>query len=488
MNRLPTLYRIRYILAEIILIATAAVLYLLLIGGVPTGISDSEIETLSRVNQDLAEFLENPIHLWQSLWLNLNVSVWGYSGAALRAANVVFAFAFFISFYYAMKMLYWRRFAFSSTLLLVTSSIGLHLFRHITTNVGAPLGLMILILGLQLIRLGHRPRIGTYLVALGILIGIYSPLFIYGLLAVGIIFRSTLSGLLKSHDNSLIAAGGTIVAVGLIPFVLGIVSQEGFATEILGLPSSFSFADIWQNIGIYGSSFLGQPDTDIEFRNFKAGYLSLAGLTLLFLGLVEVVTHRSSTRSKLLIALLVVIGLALSLNLMLVNLAILIPVLSWLGALGIKSLLGRWNGVFPKNPIARASAFIPLVLLFGSIGWFSFESYFTAWPNNSEFYRTYDRSTDLLSDALEKNNSGGKTAVVSNDDNLLANQLLVADTAMIISRTDIDSVNFSSFDQIYIAPELETLVLENDVLKDYKLDALVDQSRVEPIKYLIYSR
>jgi 4-amino-4-deoxy-L-arabinose transferase-like glycosyltransferase len=70
-----------------------------------------------------------------------------------------------------------------------------------------------------------------------------------------------------------------------------------------------------------------------------------------------------------------------------------IPVVYILAAIGLKELVQRWRGVFPRNPVARGFmiTLISLTLILSTV--YNYQRYFVAWANAPATYEAYSEDS-----------------------------------------------------------------------------------------------
>lgn len=84
-----------------------------------------------------------------------------------------------------------------------------------------------------------------------------------------------------------------------------------------------------------------------------------------------------------------------------------------LAALGINYILYQWQRTFPLNPVARNSGTGAIVLLLALTVYHGYASYFVAWANSPETYKSYSEENVALSDYYNSNPANGKRYVVA---------------------------------------------------------------------------
>ncbi|TAK89688.1 glycosyltransferase family 39 protein [Patescibacteria group bacterium] len=95
-----------------------------------------------------------------------------------------------------------------------------------------------------------------------------------------------------------------------------------------------------------------------------------------------------------------------------------------LAALGTNFLLYQWQRTFPLNPVARNSGTAAIVILLALTVYHGYASYFIAWANSPEVYKSYSEENVALSEYYNANPVSGKRYVVAGDYTLQTVQYL----------------------------------------------------------------
>lgn len=84
-----------------------------------------------------------------------------------------------------------------------------------------------------------------------------------------------------------------------------------------------------------------------------------------------------------------------------------------LAALGVNYILYRWQRTFPLNPVARNSGTGAIVLLLALTAYHGYATYFVAWANSPETYKSYSEENVALSEYYNTNPAKGKRYAVA---------------------------------------------------------------------------
>ncbi|MDR0955690.1 MAG: hypothetical protein LBM73_01030 [Candidatus Nomurabacteria bacterium] len=410
-----TLYRYRYAigygLVGLVLIALVVVKF----WNLPDGLSSGEIASaaaagnLNFLSLNPSDLINLPYRILQKICLHFG----GLSAAMIRLPGVILA----LGGGGAATILLLRRFsrpgvAVIAGFLTFTSSLWLGLGRS-GDGLIAPVILTLVILWAAinvLRRTGHtKTLIWKILIGICAALLLYSPLGIWTLLilaAAGLAHPAIRLIFVKMKPWKMIVG----ILCGLIlltPLGWAILRAPSVGLSLLGWDGGFSLA----NFGLVGQLFLGFK------AGFAAGYftpaISLVGLAIVVLGLIQILKSRSSARSILLIP-WTAVGLILTIYRP-ANLSFLLVPMILLTAVGLSWLIQSWYKLFPRNPYARVAALIPLAILVIGLGYTDFDRYVLTAHYSAAATRNFDPTLPAVRTALAKYSKSDKVLLVPAD-------------------------------------------------------------------------
>lgn len=398
------LYDYRYFIAYSVLIITGLLTHLWRLGSDVPGIGYFESEYLSGIAW--SSLLENPLY-WPHKILTLIVADQFISNAFwLRLVSVVFALLAALVFFFLIRNRFRDRVAIIAVGLLVTSSWWLHFARIARPEILIPLaafGLMILAK-----KAYESPKWG-WLLLLVILTSasLYIPSMPYLILVGAFITRSLIKQVwrgLKAHTKSILIITFVIFTV---PLLYAIGRDLSIIRELLLLPDQWitPIAILQEMLANVGELFWNrEPFWALGLGSLP--YLDLFTAVMVALGLYHL--DQEISRS---LAYFVLVGFGLLL--VLVSLSpspidsiVLLPFLYVLVAAGIVMLLTQWYEIFPRNPIARLTAFIPTAFLLLAVVWYHQQRFFIAWPQSPEIVNEFPPLAEDITTRADKHNGG----------------------------------------------------------------------------------
>lgn len=362
-----TLYRYRYIISYGLFVVFLLGLMLTDIGNIPGGISESEMyssvasNSLNPLAPQASDVINLPYHFLQKL----SIGLFGLSPFSIRLPSLVLAFMASIILAFTLHQWFRRGIAIVALLLATASEPFIAMARTGTASVFYMLLLLVILLGaVKLTTRGPRTFIWKVVVTIAGLLLFYMPLGIYAVTALLIagVFHPHVRYQIKRTRwwQHLILA--LIACILLGPLVFAGVTDNQTLEVLFGidaLSEKLTFTSL-------GASLVLIFKTLFMFHKPVAGeiltpFLNLTSVLFVTFGLVRTIFDRHAARSYLLL-----IWLAISIPLLILNpgqFALMLVPCIILMAVGLDTFLREWYRLFPRNPYARLSAFIPLSLI-----------------------------------------------------------------------------------------------------------------------------
>lgn len=238
-------------------------------------------------------------------------------------------------------------------------------------QVGAPSILYIfwpialLLLGTQITRVKKWRFLWKILFAITAALSLYTPLSVYPLLAIAlaIVFHPHLRAIIRRLSRFRLTVVSGIFLVGIAPLIWFITLNPQLGLTLLGAPSNGAAPDLVANtIEVSKQYFLFWQPSSSEVMTPVFG---LGSALLIALGFYRLVRTRETTRSYLIIFWIACIIPVLILNPRFTTVTF-VPAVLMLAA-GLTSLIGYWYRLFPRNPYARVTGLVPIVILVGAL-------------------------------------------------------------------------------------------------------------------------
>ncbi len=361
------LYRYRYIIGYVFFITLLLGLLLTDFGSIPQGISDGEMvstvssNSLNVLKPNAGDVINLPYHLLQKA----SVSVLGLSPLGIRLPSLILALA--AGLVLALTLLQWFRKGVAMLALLVaTASVPFITMGRVgIASVLTMLLLLIIMLGaVKLTTHKTRTFIWKVLVTIAGVLMLYMPLGVYtmvGLLIAGV-FHPHIRYQIKRTKPWQLGLLILVSSVLITPLVLAVINDSNTLQTLFGLNNieeKLSGASLLAAvISIIKSLFMfNQP----VVGEMITPYLSLPFMLFVAFGLIRCIYDHHSARSYLLL-----IWLGIAIPLLIINPSqfalIFVPSLM-LMAIGIETFIREWYKLFPRNPYARISGLVPLILI-----------------------------------------------------------------------------------------------------------------------------
>lgn len=347
-----------------------------------------EIDALQRL-QSLSSLVNNPINFvyYLTAWV---ISLLVSDLTALRLTSVIFSLLTLLSVRNTLKYWYDLRTANLGALLLASS-----FWFIIAGRIGSPL-IMPAFWSAALLSLvswqRYTPKQKTVSLLIGatVALGIYSPYFIWWLLALVIVLvihyglKNTLTKLRLPQ----------IIPIFLIILPLLIAFRNfDILKELLGI-TSLTRAPLGylSNIVENFSQIIIRGSLDPALNLGRLPYLDIFQVLMLLLGITIFFTHRKSFRAMVtLYAPLIYIGLISILTNSLSALIILLPLIFIIICVGFSELISMWLRGFPRNPVGRIAGLVLCVILISTSGYYNLHRYYVAWADNPDVKATHNQ-------------------------------------------------------------------------------------------------
>ena len=312
----------------------------------------------------------------------------GYGDGLLRLSNVVFGLIAIIAFYLIIKSWHGARIAILAGLLFATSAFSFHVSRLASNDVMYFVVLPLLFFAYLLPRKYPNSKL---------------PLFFNGLVWISLMFIPGMVWLVLISIYTQLQSSKRGLSMLNIPwkalfalFILAPLSLLGYLIyknkEVmiwLGLPNQFGKPiHIAKELAAVPFHLFGRGPQYPEIWLGKAPILDIFCFAMCLMGIYFYFTHSSATRTRQLVAYIVVgvilIGLGGA-----VSIALLVPLLFLLVATGLTSMRQQWLRVFPVNPIARGFGIGLVVIAVVLSCTYNLRAYFVAWPHNGETHQAF---------------------------------------------------------------------------------------------------
>lgn len=369
------------ITAAIGLIA-AALLYVIRLGSIPTGMSGNESLAYHQ-NLHISNILHNPLNAPYNLIDYVLLHLPGHTVAVARLTSAGFALLAIVLFFIIMLRWHGKRTAWLATILFATSGWLLHIGRLGTpTIMWFIIPLIIILLGSWMTRTEHH---STAIVVVAALLGLmlFIPAGIWFVAAYGLLLGTETI----EHWREARSLQRSIAAILLIVFAAAIAFSlyrtPSLIRPWLGIPQTMptvvSEAKVWVSSIVLYAFFRGPYSPELWLGH--APILDVFTTTMFAVGAYFYATHFHNLRTRT-IAVLALIGSILTMLNGPAAMSFLVPLTYLVAATGITFLLHEWLTVFPRNPVARFVGITLMSLALVTAVTYHLVSYYVAWQHD----------------------------------------------------------------------------------------------------------
>lgn len=387
------LYKWRYPLGYTLL----AVLYITAITVaaiyIPGGLTQSEIDFVNLTNQlssaNLSSFAipDLPLHLLQVLSFHL----FGVSILSIKLPAIILSVISAIAIFFILKRWFKSSIAILSLIIMTTSAQLILIGQSATTEIlqltYTSLFLLCATLIIQKARFAHIWRI---ILALTIGLSLFTPYFWYinlGMLLVALLHPHPRHFLLsKKHRLKWLPALAIFTIIFAIIFYFASISST-FLRDISGI-ATINF-DLLANLK--SLFYLYLSPTPVPIHGQLAPVINFGTLILVIFGLLKSSQQLHSARTFMTWS-----WLALSMALLIIDpkmISIITIPLFILLAIGLEALFYEWYKLFPRNPYARGTGLLLIIILIGTITIGGISRYMSGYRYTPEVVNQF--STDI---------------------------------------------------------------------------------------------
>lgn len=225
-------------------------------------------------------------------------------------------------------------------------------------------------------------------------LSLYTPLSLYVLIAMGsaIFIHPHLRHIIRKLPKWRIAAGSTVAFTLLVPLIYNIIRDPSVGLSLLGIPASWP--NIFTNLQILFGQYFGFMTPGMD--SVLLPIFGLASMLIILYGLVRLIKTYETVQSHIVLAWIVLLLPVLIVNPTYVSI-MFVPLLLLLAS-GLEGILRRWYKLFPKNPYARVTGLVPLVILVSSMVLFGLERYAYSYRYSPTTMHNFSRDILIIPD------------------------------------------------------------------------------------------
>jgi len=362
------LYRWRYVIgySAIALLLAGVLLFagLYLPGGLSSAEHTSVIQSAALTFHDpqTLAIANLPYYAFQSLILSL----FGISVLTVKLPSLILALLSAIGLILLLRRWFTPNIAVLASLIAVATGQFLYIAQSGTPSILYIFWpVTLLLLGTYITRAEKHRFIWKILFTIGAALSLYTPLGVYPLIAVGlaVVFHPHLRAIIRRLKRHRLFTVGAIFAVLIAPLVWLIAQQPSLATTLLiGTPPQWPPEFTSNALTLLQQYFFFWSPGASEFMTPVFG---LGAALLITIGLYRLILTRETTRSYLIIFWTVCIAPVLLINPQFTSVTFTPSVLMM--AAGLTSLISYWYRLFPRNPYARVTGLVPIIVLVAAL-------------------------------------------------------------------------------------------------------------------------
>lgn len=478
------LYRFRYFIGYVVIIAIIAGLAVWQITTVPFGLSKNEANTIVhsatlQLSLDTSP-VELPFHLLQKASLHF----FGLSTLGTKLPSVILGTASGLMLLLLLVRLFRKNVAIITALFTVTASQFLIATRSADSGIMLLFWPILIMLLATLIAQEVKFK-GFYgfLLAIAMTLSLYTPLMIYLIIAAAFaaLIHPHLRYIAKAHTNlGWLILETMFCLVLLVPLGYSLYKQPGFAYDLLGVLRQVP------NLQLYAAN-LGTAIK--QYANFLHPSISIVitpafnvgAMMLILFGLIRVVIDHFSARSHMLLVWLAFLGVLVSLKPQTL-LILFVPSVLLMG-IGVQSLIREWYRLFPHNPYARITGLLPLgAFIFVVLG-FNYTSYFYGLAYSPAAAHYY--SNDLSIARAEALNAPAPLLIVTDDQSIPLMNLLTRERPVQVA--SVNSIPPTLPATILVAASVQTDLPASIASRLTIVRPVVNSSAEQALRFTLYT-
>jgi hypothetical protein len=362
---------------------------------VPGGISSQEMEsvvkssTISLTHLDSLAITNLPYHLLQ----RASITFFGVTDFSIKLPSLLLGILAAVGLIILLRRWFRPYIAFLSSAIAVTTGQFLFIAQSGTPDILYVLWAVWLLLLGTLIAKRSRPRtLWKILFFVVSALSLYTPLSVYALVALGAaaVLHPHLRFIIRQLSKKRLAGAFVLGVLITIPLLLGIIKSPELGLTILGIPTQWP--NVSANLSLLSQQYLGfaaSSTTGLMTPVFGLGSMLIIGF-----GMYRLIRTRQSTQSYLIIIWFLCL-IPLLITSPLYTSATFLPLVLLL-ATGLGSLLGYWYRLFPRNPYARITGLIPLVILVIALVLTGLERYVYGYHYDPQTMANFSQDLSLL--------------------------------------------------------------------------------------------
>jgi 4-amino-4-deoxy-L-arabinose transferase-like glycosyltransferase len=402
------LYRWRYVIGYVFLIASVSAIFYLVSFHVPGALRQGEIDSALRSGALSVESLEPhmvidlPYHIAQ----RVSMAIFGVTMLGIKLPSITLGILTALGAFLLIRTWFRRNIAIIATITAVTSGQFLFMLQDGTPHIVYSFITIWLLFAATYVT--RNKAFGTLWKTLtGVLMAtaIYTPLGVYLVIAVltTAFFHPHIRYTILRFSRPRLWVGIGLGLVSLTPLVYAAAVDRAVLLTLLGLP--IGEVHLMNNLTDLVLNLFGFTAVSNDYA-LRPAY-SLGLFLIILIGVYKLITYKYTARSYITLMLGLVMAPLVLLNPERVY--DLFPLACLMIALGIATLITDWYRLFPRNPYARIAGLIPLSVVVLGVVYSGVVRFTGNYVYNGQILSHYSTDTRQLQQILTKTKPSAAT-------------------------------------------------------------------------------
>lgn len=448
------LYNYRYVFAYILIFVFAFYFLCWRLGSLLPGLSQPELIAATR-SSSLESFIQLPLYPLHSLLQWISLHVLGVTSISIRLPSIILAATTALLLYILLKKWFGKVTAQLATTLLLSADWFLYIARLGTGGIEFSLWFVLLIFSLM--KLIEKKTNWLLMYGIGSTMLLFIPYGIYAVITTTVcMFACGMFRKRVAESKSIIKALSVLsIVVGLILVTLLSIRDTEFLKSILGITAIPSVGEYMKNFVINSSGVaILWPDNNPLLGPSGVFLVRYFEFVFMLFGLVMLWMTRVNRLSIVILANAVVLAIVSGLNPGSRGGSLLIVPAAIFMTAGIRHFIHRWQRTFPRNPYAKVTLLVPLILLVTTTTLLHYQSYFILWPRQTATHTIFNSDFKLIKKELGQPGICAVTGASKQIETLL---LLKSPKCTTTFHTSKDAIEVQSGQRIISKPQKNNL-------------------------------
>lgn len=372
----------RTMLFAILAVIAVIILFLFQLKSLTPGISQAELATYDSA-RSVSVIVDNPVNAPYKAGVFVSTHVFD-SAFGLRFTGAIIGILSVVIFFLLIRQIFDPLVAIATTAMFATSSYLLTMSRSALPSVTLLTLLGIVAIGYY-IRFGKRKDLGWIGAAAILGISLYVPGMLLFLLPLAAWQFPQIRKSFERLQPPIIIIASVTFGLLCVPLFVSIVREPALWREYLGIPSGIApITEMAKYSATAIASLFIMSPKDPSIWLGRQPILDVFATAMFIYGLVAIAKQYRLDRFWLVAGVFLISILWIGFTTNRYGLILLLPFTYLVVGHGLQRLIRQWRSVFPRNPIARYTGAVLLVITIAASVNFQVHRYFVAWPHADE--------------------------------------------------------------------------------------------------------